>query len=62
MTPTQTLRKAVKTGGENRADISRETGIGESVLSRFVHGAGLRSDTSDRLCKHLGLELTKKGR
>ena len=63
MTVTERLRQAVENCGESRASMSRATGINEGILSRFVvNGDGLRSDTLDRLCEHLELELTAKGR
>ena len=44
MTVSEQLRRAVETCGQTRYRISQETGIPESVLSRFVAGgAGVRS-------------------
>ncbi|HYF14039.1 MAG TPA: helix-turn-helix transcriptional regulator [Phycisphaerales bacterium] len=61
MTVTQQLRIAVATSGRTRAEISRATGVSESILSRFVqNGRALRSDNIDALCKYLDLELGPK--
>jgi hypothetical protein len=55
---TDQLRKAVEECGQTRYAISKATGIPQSVLSRFVaSGAGLRSESIDKLCEHLGLVL-----
>ena len=60
-TITDQLRKTVEKCGQTRAEISRETGIPESVLSRFVVGGhGLRSENMDKLAKYLGLSLIAK--
>jgi transcriptional regulator with XRE-family HTH domain len=52
------LRNAVKNARESRYRIAKETGIAESILSRFVNGkAGLSMEFVDRLYDHLGLEV-----
>jgi hypothetical protein len=57
-TVTDTLRKAVERCGQTRYRIGKATGIPASVLSRFVaKGGGLRSESIDKLCTYLGLEL-----
>jgi DNA-binding Xre family transcriptional regulator len=58
-TVSEQLREAIRTCGKTRADIARECGVAESVLSRFVAGGeGLRSQNLDTLCRFLGLKLT----
>jgi hypothetical protein len=57
MTVTDTLRRALNECGASRAEVSRATGIGESVLSRFVGGATLTGANLDTLAEHLGLAL-----
>jgi hypothetical protein len=55
---TDQLRRAVIDSGISRYRISQESGIAESVLSRFVRGErGLKSDSIDRLMECLGLEI-----
>lgn len=62
-TASEALRRAIEDSGESRYSISMATGINQGVLSRFVVGGGqLRTDTLDRLCEHLGLELRAKAR
>ena len=55
-----TLRAAFKTSGKSRSAISHATGIGESVLHKFVVlGKQLRSDSLDKLAAYFEMELTK---
>lgn len=54
------LRRSLENSGKTPAELSRASGIAESVLSRFAAGAQLRSDNLDALCDVLGLELVKK--
>ena len=55
------LRQIVETCGKSRYAISKETGIDESALSRFVHGErGLSMAALDKLGKCLGLSFTTK--
>jgi len=57
------LRNAVENAKESRYRISKETGITEGQLSRFVHGeSGLTLDTIDILAEYLGLELVQRKR
>jgi DNA transposition AAA+ family ATPase len=60
MTITDTLRHAAKTCGMTQQELARASGVQESVVSRFLAGAGLRSGNMDALAKTLGLELTKR--
>jgi hypothetical protein len=55
---TEQLRRAILHDGRSRYAISRESGIDEAVLSRFVRGErGLSSETIDVLMEFLGLGL-----
>jgi plasmid maintenance system antidote protein VapI len=55
------LRRALKTSESSRYAISKETGITESTLSRFLHGqATITLETADRLAHILGLQLVPK--
>ena len=57
------LRDAIEASGETRYRISQETGISQSMLSRFVSGErGLTSTAIDTLGEYLDLELTKRKR
>jgi hypothetical protein len=52
------LRAAVLNADVTRYRISKDTGISESILSRFVRGdAGLSMEYVDRLCERLDLRL-----
>lgn len=53
------LRAAVERSDKTRYRISMETGISQSILSRFVNeGAGLSLANTDKLCECIGVELT----
>jgi hypothetical protein len=55
------LREAIHQCGKTRYRISLETGISESILSRFVnHGAGLSLANIDILCECIGAKLIFK--
>lgn len=55
------LREAVLQCGRTRYRISKETGITEAQLSRFVNGhADLALPTIDKLCECIGARLTVK--
>ena len=57
---TETLRTALNQCGKSRYLVSKETGITEATLSRFVKcKIPLRGTNMDTLCNYLGLELTK---
>ncbi len=52
------LREAIKRCGKTRYQISKETGIEQAVLSRFVHRqAGMSWDSIDKLCECIGARL-----
>ena len=62
MTITEQLRQAIADSGETHYRIGKESGVAPHVLLRFVsqERPHLRTDTVDRLCEYLGLELTRK--
>jgi hypothetical protein len=46
-----------------RYEISKRTGIAQSILSRFVNqGVGLSMDSIDKLWECLGLRLVSEGK
>ena len=52
------LRRVVQQADLTRYEISKRTGIAQSILSRFVNqGAGLSLDSIDKLWECLGLRL-----
>ena len=52
------LRRAVLRADLTRYEISKRTGIAQSILSRFVNqGAGLSMESIDLICECLGLRL-----
>lgn len=52
------LLLAIEWSGKSCYRIAQETGVDQSVLSRFVNGkAGLTLSTIDRLATHLDLAL-----
>ena len=58
ITVSEQLRTAVEAGPITRYEISKRTGLDESLLSKFVHGqTGLSFRSIDILCGCLGLEL-----
>jgi plasmid maintenance system antidote protein VapI len=60
-TVTATLRTALERCGQTRYAVSKQTGIPESTLSRFVAGGKpLRGENIDKLADYLGLVLTTK--
>jgi transcriptional regulator with XRE-family HTH domain len=57
-TLTEALQAAVEASGQSLYAISKETGIAQSILSRFMSNTTrLRLDHADALAAHLGLEL-----
>lgn len=57
------LRHAVLHSGMSRYEVSRRADVSESVLSRFVRGAGgLSLDNLERVAKALGMEVVFRER
>ena len=59
MAITDQLRKSIVESGETHYRIGKDAAIAPHILDRFVSGqrAHLRTDTVDKLCEYLGLEL-----
>jgi transcriptional regulator with XRE-family HTH domain len=56
------LRKAVEGCGVTRYRISKDLGISESLLSRFVHSdIGLSLSNIDKICEYIGARLVVDG-
>ena len=56
------LRAQILAAPVSRYQMARETGVAESMLSRFVNRTrSLDLTTVDKLAAYLGLELVKKG-
>ena len=54
----EALRQAVEADPRTRAELSRESGIAQSVLCRLVRReVGISADTAERLAAVLGLEI-----
>lgn len=52
------IRRAVESSGKTITELSHQTGIHKSTLSRFLSGErGLPMNTLDVLGKHLGLRV-----
>ena len=66
MTVTDQLRAAIEAETKRRTlyQVAKGSGVNWAVLSRFLTGERptLRSDTMDRLCDYLGLELRPRRR
>ena len=59
-TLSETLRQAIVNSELSQYRIAKESGVGAGILSRFVNGEReLKLDTADKICKVLGLSLTK---
>jgi hypothetical protein len=52
------IRRAVDQSGLSRYRICKETGLAESMMSRFMAGSGLETTNLDRLADLLGLNIT----
>jgi len=63
-TVSEQLRNALKASIRDQADIARDAGIDPAALSRFLNNGKRRitSDTLDKLCSYLKLELRPIGR
>jgi transcriptional regulator with XRE-family HTH domain len=57
------VRKAIRECGMTRYEIAKRSGVGQGVLSRFMHGQNaLTLTTLDKLADVLGLELIVRGK
>jgi plasmid maintenance system antidote protein VapI len=56
------IKLAVRATGKSINAVAKEAKVNQSILQRFVTGQrGLKLDTAERLCSHLGLELKPAG-
>ena len=56
------LRRAIQSNPKSVYQISKEAGISQIVISRFVSGErDIRLATADRLAKALGIEIASDG-
>ena len=54
------LRAEIGRAGKSRYQLCQETGVSQTVLSRFVHGrGGLSLKSAGLLCENLGLRLMR---
>ena len=54
----EAIRQAVEASDKTQAELSRETGVAESVISRLRHGErGIMAGTAAKLAEALGLEI-----
>jgi hypothetical protein len=61
--PSETLRLAIRGSGQSIYRLAKDTNLAYSTLWHFLAGQRLLSlDNFDRLCEHLELTLTKKGK
>jgi transcriptional regulator with XRE-family HTH domain len=61
MTVSEALKRSIEASGVSRYRISKETGVEESALSRFVNGRrSLDLRSVDEVATYLGLELVAK--
>ena len=57
------LRKIIKESVVSRYRVSKDTGIDQAILSRFVNGErGLNMQNIDTICRYFKLELRPKGK
>ncbi len=63
MTLTEKLKRACHESEKNRYRLAKAAGLEYASLHRFLDGkTGLNSASMDKLAKHLGYELVKKGK
>jgi plasmid maintenance system antidote protein VapI len=56
------LRQAIRASGKSYHEISRQTGVATSVISRFLADKrDLTLTTANKLAVYLGLELRRRG-
>ena len=55
------MRQAIERSGKSRYQISKDTGIGQDVLSRFMSDErGLSMESIEVLFEYLGLSISKR--
>ena len=53
------LRREIENCGRSRYVLSRESGVSQAALCKFMHGQSLRIESVDKLLIALGLQVTK---
>lgn len=57
----ESLRGAIKESGISISELARRTGVARQAINRFLSGErGLTTETVDKLCEELGLDLVLK--
>lgn len=54
------IRECIKKQGLSRYEISKQTGVDQTVLYRIVRGGDCMSNTADKLLKFFGYEIRKR--
>lgn len=58
---TDGIRRAIESCGKSRYVLSKEVGIDQATLSRFMHRkGGITTENLDRLARHLGITVSDK--
>jgi hypothetical protein len=60
MTFSDEIRREIERCGASRYRIARASGVSQSMLSKFMAGAGLGFDALDRVSAAIGLHVTRK--
>ena len=54
------LRQAILNSGETEYRVSKESGVAQPVVNRFLRGErGISLETASKLCQYLGLHLAR---
>ena len=54
------MRGLLATCGQSRYSISKATGLGQSMLSKFMAGHGIETKSMDILASHLGWTVQQR--
>jgi len=54
------MRQLVRECGQSRYRISKDTGISQAILSKFVNGEGMSFKTLDKLAAYLNWEVRQR--
>ena len=54
------IRDCIKKQKLSRYEISKKTGVSQTILYRIVRGGDCMSDTADKLLKLFGYEVSRK--
>lgn len=56
----ETIRECIKKSNLSRYEISKQTGVSQTILYRIVRGGDCMSETADKLLEFFNYELRKK--